>query len=232
MPSDRDYKETKLVKQGKKILESPFIELAQWINKEFNVIVLNVYYDLIKLENRPRLNIVFEFQNDEFKFRNGQAGSYNEDKQKVIASKFKELIKNHTSKGKKWYQKLFNNSDNGFDTHKMWVTFSSFEYIARQEAGDKVSASEIKKLKNSLNDKNIWEISNSFGYLTVFYYTDNQVSKIKYSDITDRVRDEYFEILKPYNEFNYFTKDNLYISFDSKENFDNNYDSNWYYYYK
>ena len=45
-PRDKEYKETKLLKLGKKELLTPFKELAEWLNQEFNVIVLNVYYDL------------------------------------------------------------------------------------------------------------------------------------------------------------------------------------------
>ena len=74
MPSDRDYKVTKSIKCGKRVLDSPYYELAQWIKFEFNAVVLNIYYDLIKPENRPRLNIVFEFENDNVKFNNDQLG--------------------------------------------------------------------------------------------------------------------------------------------------------------
>ena len=110
------------------------------------------------------------------------------------------------------------------------MTFSAFEYVAKQEAGGNISDRAIQKLKSKLNDRNIWEISNSSGYLTIFYYSESQA--LKNTDIIERVRNEFFEIISPYNEFNYFTKDNLFIFLDSKENFDNNYDSNWYYYYK
>jgi hypothetical protein len=68
-PSDNDYKDAKLVKQGKKGLPSVFKELAIWVQKEFDVGVLNIYYDLITPDNRPRLNVILEFNQDENKFR-------------------------------------------------------------------------------------------------------------------------------------------------------------------
>jgi hypothetical protein len=43
---------------------------------------------------------------------------------------------------------------------------------------------------------------------------------------------KYFEILKEYDEFNYFNIEHFSIYLDSKENFDNNYESNWFYYYE
>ena len=42
----------------------------------------------------------------------------------------------------------------------------------------------------------------------------------------------YFEILRPYDEFDYLSGDDFAVNFDSKQNFDENYESNWYYYYK
>ena len=38
--------------------------------------------------------------------------------------------------------------------------------------------------------------------------------------------------LKEYDEFNVVKSEEFILRFDSKENFDNNYESNWYYYYK
>ena len=195
MPSDRDYKITKSIKHGKRVLDSPYYELAQWIKSEFHVVVLNVYYDLIKPENRPRLNIVFEFQNDNAKFYNDQLGGYNEEKQKIIATKFIELLRDSRLKDKKWYQRIIDRIDTGIDTRNMWVTFSSFEKIAKQEIGGKISEIEIKKLKEKLNDKNIWKISNFSGFLTLFYYTEDQVIKSKDTDIDQKLREEFYEII-------------------------------------
>lgn len=42
----------------------------------------------------------------------------------------------------------------------------------------------------------------------------------------------YFELLKPYDEFDYFDEETFATYLGSKENFDTNYDSNWYFYYK
>ena len=42
----------------------------------------------------------------------------------------------------------------------------------------------------------------------------------------------YFELLKEYDEFEYFKQDSFLIYLDSKENFDNNYEGDWHYYYK
>jgi hypothetical protein len=232
MPSDRDYKVTKSIKFGKRVLDSPYYELAQWIKFEFNAVVLNIYYDLIKPENRPRLNIVFEFENDNVKFNNDQLGGYNEEKQKIIAKKFIEILRDFRLKDKKWFGRIVERTYFGLDTKNMWVTFSSFENIAKQEVVSKISEIEMKKLKDKLNDKQIWEISNFSGFLTLFYFTEDQVIKSKETEIDKMLREEFYEIISQYDEFNYFTKEGIQINFDSKENFDKNYESNWFYYYR
>lgn len=48
----------------------------------------------------------------------------------------------------------------------------------------------------------------------------------------EKLTEEYYNLLKLYDEFDYIRKDNYSINIDSKQNFDNNYQSNWYYYYK
>ncbi len=62
MSSDKDYKETKLIKQGKQKIEPDFVGLADWINNTYKVIVINIFYDTIQgIKNRPRLSIIFEY---------------------------------------------------------------------------------------------------------------------------------------------------------------------------
>jgi hypothetical protein len=44
--------------------------------------------------------------------------------------------------------------------------------------------------------------------------------------------EEYARLVEPYDEFGYLKQAGIAVYFDSKENFDTNYESNWYYYYK
>ena len=129
MPSDKDYKVTKLIKQGNGRLLTPFIELLEWIQNEYATTVINLYYDYIMPEKCPRLNIVFEYSNDELLFRDKQ-GNYDSDKQKIIASKFETLIKSKSND--KFFFGLISKSPQPlYDTKDMLVTFSSFEAIAK-----------------------------------------------------------------------------------------------------
>lgn len=64
------------------------------------------------------------------------------------------------------------------------------------------------------------------------FITDEEVELHKNDGLLDDLKLNYFNVLQKYDEFNYITLDNFSIMIDSKENFDNNYASNWYYYYK
>jgi len=63
-------------------------------------------------------------------------------------------------------------------------------------------------------------------------YTDNQVKNYEDTAIKKVSEDKYFKLLKKYDEFGYFKRDFFSTYLDSKENFDANSQSNWYYFYK
>lgn len=220
-PSDKDYKETKLIKQGKKELNPRFRNLADWINNNYAAKVLNIYYDKTTGAYKkvfPRLFIIFEHQTDEMKFKD-DLWTFNSEKQKIIAEKFKELVNNDKIDAK-------------FHTKDLLVIFDSFEPVARTEANERISQWEIEKLKTDINNPHIWEISNFSAGATFFFYTNQQVEENENNGYKIILAEKYFQLLKKYDEFNYFSRDQFTISLDSKENFDNKYQSSWFYYYR
>jgi hypothetical protein len=227
MTSDKDYKETKLIKQNKRKISSEFVELAEWINLKFDVFVLNVFYDSLNDKNEtPRLNIIFEFKIDELKFRDGQLGNFDRKKQKLIAEKFQELVSGKI-KRHSFLEKLFGKKHSA---EKLFVIFSSFEPIAKDEANSSIPNSEIDKLKSELGLIDIWEIYRQFSGTTFFFYTDKQVDECSRNGTKENLSKIYFNLLKRYDDFGYFKEDNYSVMLDSKENFDTNYESSWFYY--
>ena len=227
MTSDKDYKETKLIKQNKLRMKPEFVELSQWINSKFNVFVLNIFYDYIDDKNKtPRLNIIFEYQNDELKFRDGLNGNFDSEKQKIIAEKFLEL-KGIKVKKPAFFKSLFGKESS---TGKLFVIFTSFEPIAKDEANSKIPDHEIKKLKNEIGLNEIWEIYRQFSWTTFFFYTEKQVAENSKNGIKENLSKSYFSLLTKYDEFGYFKENTYSILLDSKENFDSNYESSWFYY--
>lgn len=230
-PSDKDYIETRLIKQGKRKMNSDFLLLAEWINSTFNVLVINIFYDTIdKTDNRPRLTIIFEYQKDELKFRNGYIGNFDKKKQKTIADKFRELV-NKEIRLKSFIAKLFKNSSYlKYDTDNLFVVFASFEPIAKDEANSKIPENEIQKLKIKLGLSDIWEIYRQYSSTTFFFNTESQIEEYSKNGTKEELSKNYFNLLNKYDEFGYFNNETFSILLDSKENFDKKYGSSWFYY--
>ena len=64
----------------------------------------------------------------------------------------------------------------------------------------------------------------------VFYFSDEDIFRYLESGVSQTVTDEYYSILKKHDDLSLFTKDNLRLSFDSKENVDKNYAGSLFYY--
>jgi len=233
LPSDKEYKITKQIMLGKATMNSDFIQLANFIDQTFGVKTINIIYDTIDKEKRPRLNICFEFENEKQSFNeNGEYCNFDIKKQKIIADKFKESLINQKIIKKGFFGFFNNHKDEKYKTENVWVYFSAFEPLAKIETSDCVPQNQIDQLKKELNNDELWGISKGFSQATFFLYSDEQVKRYENSEIQKLWAEKYFNLLKPYDEFDYFKREKFYIYLDSKENFDNNYESNWYYYYK
>lgn len=201
---------------GKRQMDSAFQPLAAFINERFSVRTINIIYDTIDDGKRSRLEICFESEQERQAFNeDGKHYQYDREKQQFIAEAFRNMTK-----------------DKAFDTRDPWVIFSAFEPIARIEANESIPRPAILQLQKSLNHPDLWEISRSFSATTFFVYTDEQVKRYRDSDTHRLWSDKYFDLLQAYDRFGYFKRDGYQVYLDSKENFDTNYQSNWYYYYK
>ncbi|HSF66558.1 MAG TPA: hypothetical protein VLA67_03910 [Nitrospiraceae bacterium] len=217
LPSDDNYQETKRLKRSGAPLKSPFKEIAEWIAAEYRVRILNVVYDTVTYD-RPRLIVILETQKDALKLQDGASGDFNKIDQRRVHERFETI--------------LAEQDDHRFNVEGLFVIFAAFEPVARMEANESVTKEELDRLKLKLNNKDLWEISRLFESVTFFFYTDAQVRKYEAAGLRDLYADEYARLLQAYDEFGYFQKRGVSANFDSKENFDTNYQSNWYYYYK
>ncbi|MBN1532036.1 MAG: hypothetical protein JXA20_05185 [Spirochaetes bacterium] len=211
--TDKEYIETKRIKQNRAAMNPRFTALASWIQKEYDAAPLNIHYDTIA-DNRPRLSIIFEYRDDELKFRDGYLGNFHSEKQKAVSDTFNALV----------------NRDRDYNSKNLHVIFTSFEPRAKDEANSSVPENEIKKLEKGLEAYHVWTIYRQFSSTTFFLYTDAQVEEAHEKGLVAVFTDAYFNILKEYDEFDYFKRESFSIRLDSKENFDKNYRSNWFYY--
>ena len=213
---DNEYKETKQIKLGKTQLAAPFDELATWISDRWRVTVLNVIYSPRNELHPPRIQVILEHDRDAQVFRDG----YNFDRkaQLDIASQFRQIVN----------RELYCE----YDDNGLFVVFSAFAPLAREEADSKISDGEIDALKRRIGNPDLWEISRFFGQVTFMFFTDAQAKEHSAQGLQVEYARMYFEILKLHDEFNYLTQEGFSVTFDSKQNFDDNYQSNWFYYYK
>ncbi|ELP32346.1 hypothetical protein [Rhodopirellula baltica] len=213
--SDREYKSTKRIKQGKKRLRSPFDELSEWIASTRKVTVLNVVYNRANSLRAPRLQIILEHHSHAQKFHRGV--NFDSRQQNAIKKKFLNIIERE---GK-----------HDFDVDGLFVVFSAFSPIAKEEADSQITEADIKSLQKRIGNPDLWEISRCFGCVTFFFFTDKQMKKYEAQGKKVEYASMYFEILKPHDEFGYLKRNQFKVYFDSKQNFDEKYESNWFYYY-
>lgn len=224
-PNDMDYKETKAVINGQKKSSRIIVELKEWIQKHYEIKVLHIVQDHLETLNKPRLNVVLENYEDVDKFRDKNT-NYDSLKQSSISKKFEEL-NIEESKNKSFLTNLFKKTKD-----KYFVCFSAFNPIAKSEIIGRIPDEILSEFKKRNTTNKIWEIHDSYFGVIVFLYKESDIKEYKNSREMEKLKDDFYKTIKPFDEKGYFQLDKLHIGIDSKENFDNNYESNWYYYYK
>lgn len=229
--SDKDYKETKLIKQGKRRMNPDFADFVDWINKAFNVSVINIFYDIMDTKDKtPCLSIILEYERDELKFRHGYLGNYDNIKRQVVTKKFKELL-NQETKEMSFFDKLLRRlTISKYNLDNLFIIFTSFEPLAKAEANCLIPESKVTALRRELALNDLWQIYREYSGTTFFFYLEEHVNKYAKNGVKEKLSKKYFDLLKQYDEFGYFKEDTFSIMLDSKENFDENYKSNWFYY--
>ena len=212
-PFDQDYILTKKVKKEEGELLSPFLELSDWVEKKYDVKILNIIFDICN--DRPRIHIILEFESDKNKFHESESINLNLEKMNAISSRFRDIIEK---------EKIPN-----FKTEKLFTIFSAFAPLAIEEAHNSISETELEDLRIDLNN-NLWKIRCLFGVVTFFYETESQRIESEDDEIDLKYREAYFEIIKKYDEFNYLDSKILKIEYDSKEKFDKDYNGSWFNY--
>jgi hypothetical protein len=193
--------------------------LAAWIASEYHVDVLDIHHDVVAPRNIPRLEIVLEWERDQLKFRgeNLGLGFYDRVKQDEVISKFKSLI---AEQGQT------------YRTDGLFVCFTGFEAVARVEANLKITQADLDHLRLRLDNSELWTISRVFDSATFFFYTDVQAKASETTGLRQTYTEAYEKLVAPHDEFGYLKKRGIHVYFDSKENLDINYQSNWLYYYR
>ena len=108
------------------------------------------------------------------------------------------------------------------------VTCYDFSHEAMTEANWKATEEFRAEIRRPYPI--IWDVMALFESSVVFYFSDEDIFRYLESGVSQTVTDEYYSILKKHDDLSLFTKDNLRLSFDSKENVDKNYAGSLFYY--
>ena len=206
--TDNDFQQTKRVLLGQESMNKEYAQLADFIQERFSVQVINVI--CAKGEDSINLTLWFKYENEVNYFYKGR---FVVDSRKTILNKFKQIA----------------NIENKADS--IYLSYQAFETLAKEEANNSITQLEILELKEKLHCNDLWDISRCLANVVFFLYEDKQVRQYKERGFIDIWSEMYLGLLNRYDEFGFFTKENFHVKLDSKENFDTNFNSNWYYYY-
>lgn len=173
-------------------------------------------YDGANELHAPRLQVILEYDSDARKFRDGI--NFDRDKQRAIANKFLEIISR--------------DGRHDFDVKGLFVVFSAFSPIAREEANERISNDQIQDLKKRIANPELWEISRCFAQVTFFFFTTEQKERHEANGNKAEYSRMYFALLKPNDDFGYLSEKDFEVNFDSKEILNARYHGNLYWYYK
>ena len=66
----------------------------------------------------------------------------------------------------------------------------------------------------------------------MFFVDEATKDIVNRTGVNERIREECYRLVKPFDEFDYFTPENFSILLVSKENLDKNYEGSFYLYFK
>jgi hypothetical protein len=215
---DKFYYETLDVLRGRIELSPVFRELKAFIQSQYEVTVYNLVFREIKygiLKRQWNLCILLASTGDFRKMRMGL--NYIESIQKEIAEKFHELARIHN----------FGKIKSGQDIFVSYVDFSS---EMKTDANWKTMETASKIIADKYASHNVWGVHAAFESSVVFFLSKEK--KKKCTTIKSDIEDDYFGILKQHDEFNLFNRSSFSLRFDSKQNLDDNYEGNLFYYFR
>ena len=214
--SQEIYQETREIVIGQRAKSQLLVELSDWFMDKYSVQIINFLFDKVPGPNskRYRLYVIIENEADKKKL---QPDIFHpiEKYQKQIAKKFQQLALKYKFIDKAKLKDLF-------------VAFNDYSDEAKTMANWKAIEEAKEKIERKYSS--VWGLLAMFSSTVVFYFSDSQIQENDENGLSEKIKNDYYEILKKYDEMDYYTIENFVIKFDSKENLDKNYEGNLYYY--
>jgi hypothetical protein len=176
---------------------------------------VNILYDRVIPDNRPRLYVMLDLEEHVRKFTRGAWFNYDPTIQDEILGHFRSLIRQQRRRRE-------------FDIKGLFVVFGSVEHIARMEANDRVPEEEIQALQERLNNPDLWLIRPSFDSVVFFFYTELQAKRYERKGLKDVYAREYGQLVDPYDPLGYLQRRGISVRFESKEGFNKKFHGSWF----
>jgi hypothetical protein len=232
MPSDNGFRCAKLARQSKLSISPDFSDFVREFERRFHVVPLWLETDTMPVPRqsrvvRPRLDVILE-RSDQYRQFLSAPFNYDSRKQARIVRMF---LNGTTSQVR---ERAFRPPAGSSTGGELFVCFSDFEETAVREVHDLVSKAELDAFAEALDlGETYWCIERFMGTPpTVFVHTSEQAAALELSPVRNQWDDSYFELAKSNDEFGYLDRSTTFVRLDSKENFDEKYAGNWYYYWK
>ena len=221
IPLEEDiYQETRDMVLGKTPKKPLLINLSDWFLRMYSVQLINFHFSKVisKIKpNRYRLYIIIETTKDYLKMYNQPTDLEPKDGyQEQIAAEFSELALKYKIANQKQIKDVV-------------ISFHDFSHQVRTKANESV----IQEVRENLQNRFpfVWNVFLTYGGLVIFYFLDNEITEHEKDGINKTIGDTYYSLVKKYDDLNYFTRENVDLRFDSKENLDKNYSGNLYSYF-
>jgi hypothetical protein len=215
------FSETRRLKLGESVLPEHFKILQEWINSHYSINVLNIIYDKIEIgphKGSPRLNVIIDNLTDYQKMFKKQFMPI-EKRAKSISNRFEKIIEQTGLRNK-------------YDLDNIYVIYSDYSYNSMSKVCELFIQNEKKNIMSKFAESNIWDMTGYASWIVVFCLTDKDLNENIKNGTNENIKKECLRLLKLYDEFDYFNEKTLKLTFDSKQNFDENYQGNSFYYFR
>ncbi len=216
--TDQSQFQAQAIKQGKHKLATVHLELMDWITNQFGVRTLDFCCETRKTSKgspQQLVHVTLDTLEDVKKMQINRIDNI------LITERFLKYFKSADSNNS--IQDPLKSTVFPIETHpfpEIIVTYRPLQQLDRKIVEEMLD-DEIRAILKTF--ESVWTISQS----VVFYYTDAQVKE----NLTNGTSAKITELLGQADE-KYGFKRGYPYRFDSKESFDRDYESNWYYYWK
>ena len=239
----KGFKDTFSVLKGEKKLHPLFVEIKDYIEKEFDIKIYNVIFEKHSRFSFSKISRLLASRGKKYTFE-CYVSSYSdmEKMEKQIPYEDERIkgafIRSHDrDKQNKIIEKLYElNQKYGIKLpeDRKGICFDFLPWFSSDYHGYllyKVGNSIVKDIKKTYKDKaKIWDVSSMNNCIAIFYEKDKDLKVNEENGITNEIKELVVSRMKKVDELNMYNTNHLI--FDSKENVDKNYGGNLVNYFK